>query len=45
LSKLVDGSRQPLDLGMRRDDDFQANSSSNIIPAHAGIQRRSMFFR
>ena len=27
------------------DDDFEANSSSNVIPAQAGIQRRSLHNR
>jgi hypothetical protein len=29
-----------MDPGLRRDDDFEAKISSNIIPAQAGIQRR-----
>jgi hypothetical protein len=32
-----------LDPGLRRDDDFEANHSSNVIPAQAGIQRLSLF--
>jgi hypothetical protein len=31
-----------LDPGLRRDDDFGANSASNVIPAQAGIQCRSL---
>jgi hypothetical protein len=27
-----------LDPGLRRDDDFKADSFSNVIPAQAGIQ-------
>jgi hypothetical protein len=33
--------RTLLDLGLRRDDDFETNNSSNFIPAQAGIQRLS----
>jgi hypothetical protein len=34
-----DTQRKTLDPGLRRDDEFEANCSSNVIPAQAGIQR------
>jgi hypothetical protein len=34
-----------LDPGLRRDDDFEANSLSSVIPAQAGIQRLSFHIR
>jgi hypothetical protein len=34
-----------LNPGLRRDDDFEANNSSNVIPAQAGIQRLSLCIR
>jgi hypothetical protein len=34
----ADARQTTLDPGLRRDDRFGANSTSNVIPAQAGIQ-------
>jgi hypothetical protein len=44
LSKSADLQRKPLDPGLRRDDSAGVSSLSNVIPAQAGIQRRSSLF-